>query len=98
MPGVRESFSRHFNLPSVILDLIMKFWSEGTAKQYAPHLRRLLSFCSDGLDSLNAGVLSGAEFVTRYFRKASCDNSSVNTVYSVLSFVLSAVNGFTFDE
>ena len=98
MPGVRESFSRHFNLPSGILDLIMKFWSEDTAKQYASHLRRLLSFCSDGVEPLNAGVISGAEFVTQYFRKASCDNSSVNTAYSVLSFVLSAVNGFTFDE
>ena len=50
------------------------------------------------VEPLNAGVISGAEFVTQYFRKASCDNSSVNTAYSVLSFVLSAVNGFTFDE
>ena len=64
MPGVRESFGKQFNLSSGFLDLIMKSWPEGTTKQYAPHLRRWLSFCfKNGLQPLNADVTSGAEFL-----------------------------------
>ena len=77
MSGVRESFRKQFNLSSGILDLIIKFWSESTAKQYAPHPRRLLSFCSNGLDSLNAGLISRAEFLTQYFRRASCETLQI---------------------
>ena len=77
----------------------MKFWSEGTAKQYAPHLRRWFSFCSEnGLQPLNADVTSGAEFLTQYFRKSSCEHSSVNTACPALSYIFPAVNGFTFCE
>ena len=57
--------------------MIIKFWSERTAKQYVPHLRRLLSFYSDGLDSLNASLISGAEFLTKYFRRASCETLQI---------------------
>ena len=46
MSGVRKSFGKHFNLSSGVLDLIMKPWSEGTTKQYALHLKRWFSFCS----------------------------------------------------
>ena len=91
-----KSFGKQFNISSGVLDLIMKSWSEGTIKQYAPHLRRWFSFCSEnGLQPLNADVTSGAEFLTQYFRKSSCEYSSVNTVRSALSFILPAVNGFT---
>ena len=86
MSGVRKSFGKQFNLSSGVLDLIMKSWSEGTKKQYAPHLRRWFSFCSEnGLQPLNADVSSGAEFLTQYFRKSSCEYSSVNTARSALS-------------
>ena len=72
---------------------------EGTAKQYAPHLRRWFSFCSKiGLQPVNADVTSGAEFLTKYFRKFSFEYSSVNTPRSALSYILPAVNGFTFCE
>ena len=84
---------------SGVLDLIMKSWSEGTAKHYAPHLRRWFSFCSEnGLQQLNADVTSGAEFLTRHFRKSSCEYSSVNTARSALSSILLAVNRFPFGE
>ena len=77
----------------------MKSWSEGTTKQYAPHLRRWFSFCSEnGLQPLNADVTSGAEFLTQYFRKSSCECSSVNTARSAWSSILPAVNGFTSGE
>ena len=63
---------------------------------YAPHLRRWFSICSEnGLQPLNADVSSGAEFLTQYFRKSSCEYSSVNTARSALSSILSAVNRFT---
>ena len=65
MSGVRKSFGKQFHLPSGVLDLIMKSWSEGTAKPYAPHLRRWFSLCSEnGLQLLNADVTSGVEFLT----------------------------------
>ena len=84
---------------SGVLDLIRKSWSEGTAKQWAPILRRWFKFCSEnGLQPLNADVSSGAEFLTQYFRKSSCEYSSVNTARSALSSILTVVNGFTFGE
>ena len=99
MSGVRKSFGKQFNLSSGVLDLIMKSWSEGTAKQYAPHLRRWFSFCSENwLQPLNADVTRGAEFLAQYFRKSSCEYPSVSTARSTFSSILSAVNGFTFDE
>ena len=99
MSGIRKSFGKQFNLPSGILELIMKSWSEGTAKQYAPHLGRWFSFRSEyGLQRLNADVTSGVEILTQNFRKSSCEYSSVNTARSTLSSILPAVNGFTFGE
>ena len=69
MSGVRKSFDKQFNLSSGVLDLIIKCWSEGTAKQYAPHLRKWLSFCSEnGLQPLNVDVTGGTEFLTQFFR------------------------------
>ena len=63
----------------------MKSWSEGTAQQYVPHLRRGFSFCSEyGLQALNADVTNGAEFLTRYFRKSSCECFSVDISRSAL--------------
>ena len=97
--NVRKSFGKQFNLSSGVLDLIMKSWSEGTAKQYAPLLRRWFSFCYENeLEPLNADVTSGAEFLTQYFRNSSCEYPSINTAHSALSSVLPAVNGFTFGE
>ena len=75
----------------------MKFWSQGTAKQHAPHLWRWFSY-ENGLQPLNADVTNGAELLTRYFRKSSCVYSSINTACSALSSVLPAVTGFTFGE
>ena len=99
MSGVRKNFDKQFNLSSGVLDLIMKSWSEGTTKQYVPHLRRWFIFCSEnGLQPLNVDVSNGAEFLTQYFRKSSCQHSSVNTARSALSSILPEVNGFTFGE
>ena len=78
----------------------MTYWSEGTTKQYAPHLRTGFSFCSENrLQPLYADVASGAEFLTRNFR---------NLVLGILQltqlvqryhlFSPSVVNGFTFGE
>ena len=92
MSGVRKSFGKQFNLPSGILELIMKSWSEGAAKQYAPHLGRWFSFCSEyGLQRLNADVTRGVEILTQNFRKSSCEYSSVNTARSTLSSILPVV-------
>ena len=97
--NVRKSFGKQFNLSSGVLDLIMKPWSEGTAKQYAPHLRRWFSFCSEnGLQSLNADVTSDVEFLTQYFRKSGCEYSSVKTARLTLSFIFPIVNEFAFGE
>ena len=99
MSGVRKSFSKQLNLSSGILDLIMKSWSEGMAKQHAPHSWRWFSFCSEnGLQSLNADVTSGAEFLTLYFRKSTCEYSSINTARSSLSSILPAFNRLTLGE
>ena len=99
MFSVRRSFGKQFNLSSGVLDLIMKSWSESTTKQYAPHFRWWFSFCSEnGLQPLNADVSSGAEFLTQYFRKSSCEYSSINTARSTLSSILPGVKGFTFCE
>ena len=92
MSGVRKTFRKQLSLSSGVLDLIMKSWSEGTAKQYVPHLRRWFSFC------FNADVTSGAEFLTQHFRKSSYEYSSVNTAHSAFSSVLPSVNGFTSGE
>ena len=92
MSGVRKSFRKQLNLSSGALDLIMKFWSEGTAKQYAPHLRRWFSFC------FNPDVTSGAKFLTQHFRKFSYEYSSVNTAHSAFSSVFLGVNVFTSGE
>ena len=55
-------------------------------------------FCSEnGQEPLNADV-SGAEFLTQYFRKSSCEYSSNNSARSTLSSILPAVNGFTLAE
>ena len=89
---------KQFNLSSGLLDLIIKSWSEGTAKQYESHLRRWLTCSENGIDPLNADVISGAEYFTQYFRKFSCENYSLNQSCSALSSILSAVNGFTFGE
>ena len=97
MSGVRKNFGKQLNLSSGFLDLIMKSWLEGTAKQYALHLRRWFSFCSEnGIQPLNVYVTSGAEILTQYFRKSGCEYSSVNTTCSNLSSILPVVNGFTF--
>ena len=100
MPVVRKSSEKQFNLSNGVLDLIMKSWLEGTTKQYAPHLKRWFSFSSKNeLPPFNADITSGAEFWTQYFRKSSCEYSSVNTACSALpSSIFPAVNGFTFDE
>ena len=92
MSGVRKSFRKQLSLSSGALDLIMKFWSEGTAKQYAPHLRRWFSFC------FNPDVTSGAKFLTQHFRKFSYEYSSVNTAHSAFSSVFLGVNVFTSGE
>ena len=99
MSGVRKSFDKQLNLFSGVLDLNMKSWSEGLTKQYASHLRRWFSFCSEnGLQPLNADVTSDAKFLTQYSRKPSCEYSSVNKACSALSSILSAVNRFMFGE
>ena len=68
MSSVRKSFGKLFNWSSGVLDLIMKSWSDGTTKQYGPHLRRWFRFCSENeLQPLNADVSSGAELLTQYF-------------------------------
>ena len=65
----------------------------------SPHLRRWFSFCSENeLQPLKADITSGAEFLTQYFGKSSCEYSSVNTAHSALSSILPAINGFTFGE
>ena len=98
MSGVRKSFGKQFNLSSGV-DPTMKSWSEGPKKQDAPHLRRWFSFCvENGLQPLNADVTSGGEFLTQYFRKFSCEYSSINTARSALSSILPAVNGFMLGE
>ena len=97
MPCVRKSFGKQFNLSSGVLDLIMKSWSEGTAKQYAPHLRSWFNFRSKN-GPLNANVTSCAEFLAQYFRKSSFEYSSVNAARSAFSSILPAVNGFTSGE
>ena len=90
---------KQFNLSSGVLDLIMKSWLEGTIKQYAPHLRWWFRFCSEnGLQPLNADVTRAAGFLTQYFRKSTCEYSSVNTARSALSSILQVVNGFKFGE
>ena len=62
-------------------------------------LLRWFSFCSEkGLQALTADVTNVAEFLTQYFRRSSCEYSSVNTARSALSSILPAVNGFTFGE
>ena len=74
----------------------MRSWSEGAAKQYTPHLKRCFRFCSEnGLESLNADVTNGVEFLTYYLRKQRCDYFSVSTAYSLLPSIISAFNGFT---
>ena len=92
MSGVRKSFGKQLSLSGGVLDLTMKSWSEGTPKQYPPHLRRWFSF------SFNADVTSGAEFLTQHLRKFSYEYSSVNTAHSAFSSVFSGVNGFTSGE
>ena len=65
----------------------------------APHLTRWFSFCSEGgLQPLNTDATSGAEFLTQFFRKFSCEYSSINTACSALSSFLPEVNGFTIGE
>ena len=55
-------------------------------------------FCSEnGQEPLNADGTSGAEFLTQYFRKSSCEYSSVNAARSALSSILPAGNGFTLE-
>ena len=57
MFDVRERFGKQFNCFSKVPGLIIKSWSEGTAKQYAPHLKMWFSFHSEnGLDPFNAEV------------------------------------------
>ena len=91
--NVRKSFGKQFNLSSGVLDLIMKSWSEGTAKQYVRLLRRWFSFCYENeLEPLNADVTSGAEFLTQYFRIFICEYSSVKTTRSALSSIIPSVN------
>ena len=50
MSGVRKKLGKEFDLSRGVLDLLVKSWSEITAKQYAPHLW-WFNFCSEnGLD------------------------------------------------
>ena len=53
---------------------------------------------TDGLDTLNAGVTKGAEFLTIYFTKSNWEYSSARTAPSALSSILPAVNLSTFGE
>ena len=93
MSCVVKSLGKQINLSNGVLDLIMKSWSEGTTKQYAPHLKRRFSFCSENwVDILDVDVTSGAKYLTQYFRKSCYEYSSVNTARSVLSSILPAVS------
>lgn len=51
-----------------------------------------------GLGPLNVDVTCGAEVLTIYFTKSNCEYSSARTARSALSYILPAVNGFTFGE
>ena len=42
MSGVRKNFGKQFNLSIGVLDLIMKSWSEGKVKQYAPKFKEVV--------------------------------------------------------
>ena len=95
----RKPLASSSTYPVGFLDLVMKSWSEGRAKQYEPHLRRWFSFRSENwLQPFNADVTRSVEFFTQYFRKSSCEYSSVNTACSALSSILPEVDGFTFGK
>lgn len=99
MPCVRQSFAKQFNLSEGALDVLMSSWSEGTSKQYTPHLRRWFSFCSENeLDPFAFNVKNGAEFLTIYFELSKCNYSSMNTARSALSSFIPANNGIRFGD
>ena len=53
---------------------------------------------ANGIDPLNADIISGAELLTIYFTKSNCEYSSAKTARSALSSILPVVNGFTYGE
>lgn len=74
MSDVRESFGKQFNMPSGVSDRLINYWSEGTAKQHAPHFWRWFGVGSEnGLGLINADITNGDEFLTFLFLQQLMD-------------------------
>ena len=97
MFGIRKVFETQ-GLSERAIQLIMSSWSEGTKKQYAPHLFRWFEFCKNQKISnpFNASVNNGIEFLSDYFYNDNAGYSLMNTARSALSAVIPPFAGMTF--
>lgn len=97
MHGIRKRYV-DLDLSDNAVDLIMNSWSEGTQKQYSPHINKWFLYCQKHkIDPFASSVNHGAEFLTNYFHEG-VGYSSVNTARSALSSIFPTVNGISFGK
>ena len=71
-------------------------WSEGTKKQYGPHITRFIRYCPErDLDPFYASVNTVAEFLVFTFHNTTNEYSAINTARSALSSCLPSIAGMT---
>ena len=82
-----------------VLSLLLNSWSDGTKKQYSPHISRWFSYCKENYhDPFTASVFIGAEFLVKYYRTSKVEYSAMNTARSALSAIIKPVHGVTFGK
>jgi len=82
-----------------VLTLITSSWAEGTHKQYEPHIRKWINYCTEkGVNPINPPIHAGANFLANLFKSSTSGYSSINTARSALSAIITPVNGVTFGK
>ena len=77
----------------------MNSWTEGTKKQYSPHIVRWVTYCQHHcIDPFSASVNDGAEFLVDYFTTAAVEDSVMNTARSALSAIIGPTGSISFGK
>jgi len=79
------------------VSLLQNSWTKGTFDQYQTYLNKWANYCKiNKIETLNASIGQGVEFLSQLFHSSENAYSSMNTARSALSTVIPIKDGLTF--
>ena len=80
-------------------DIVLQAWSQGTTNSYNVYLKQWAEYCTNNnIDSRNATIREGVEFLTHLFHGKKLGYSAINSARSALSLFINTNNALTFGK